>query len=70
MYDNYVSWLKEGKSAAIMKSHELDDDDCRCALAMTCVPLRSPATAAGARAVPRRALPAPPKAARALVHWL
>ena len=53
MYGDYVSWLADGKSAKVMKAHELVDADCRCAA----LPRAAPP-----RAAPRR--PCPPVSRR------
>ena len=53
MYGDYVSWLADGKSAKVMKAHELVDADCRCAA------LPRPALPRAGRAFPCRAALSP-----------
>jgi hypothetical protein len=56
-YGDYVSWLADGKSAKVMKAHELVDADCRCAALRRPAPPR-PAPRAG-RGFPCRAALSP-----------
>ena len=58
MYGDYVSWLADGKSAKVMKTHELVDADCRCASLTLTLTLPNPTRAAPRR--PRAAAPPPP----------
>ena len=56
MYGDYVSWLADGKSAKVMKAHELVDADCRCAALPRPAPPR-PAPRRPCLPVPRRPVP-------------